>query len=177
LVSRPRDDGRRRYVCARRPGSDSCGKLAIVADELEEFVGEMVLLRLEGPALAVALAAQNGEREDVHQRTVDQAAEQLDELAKLYADQKIGATEWMTARAPIEDRLSRAEADLGRSTGTTAISELATGGNDLRARWSSLSMSRQRAILSALIEYVSIGGAVRGRNRFDPDRVAPVWKA
>jgi DNA invertase Pin-like site-specific DNA recombinase len=176
LVSRPRDDGRRRYVCARRPGANSCGKLAIVSDKLEEFVVEMVLLRLEGPELSRALAAQNGHREDVHQQTVDQAAEQLEELANLYAEQKVGAREWLAARAPIEERLRRAESDLARSNGSTAVAEFVGTGSNLRELWGDLPMSRQRAILAALIDQVAIGPAVRGRNRFDPDRVAPVWQ-
>src|SRR5262249_34876148 len=59
LTSRPKEDGRRRYVCARRPNSDACGKLAVVADELEELIVEMVLQSVEGPDLTRALAARN----------------------------------------------------------------------------------------------------------------------
>lgn len=176
LVSRPRDDGRRRYVCARRPGAESCGKLAIVSDELEALVVEMVLLRLEGPALARALAAQNGDGEDVHQRTVDAANEQLEELAKLYAERKVSATEWMAARGPIEDRLQGAKSQLARNNGSRAVAEFIGTGLDLRGLWSDLPLSRRRAVLAALIDYVSIGPAVRGRNRFDPERVTPVWR-
>ena len=109
LISRPRDDGRRRYVCARRPDSDACGKMAVVADELEELIAETVLQRLEGPDLARALAAQNGDREDVHQREVDEANEQLEELARVYGEQQITASEWMAARGPIEERLAERE--------------------------------------------------------------------
>ena len=44
LVSRPRDDGRRRYICAKGVNFDGCGRLYIVADELEAHVVEAVLL-------------------------------------------------------------------------------------------------------------------------------------
>ncbi len=77
LVSRPRADGRRRYVCARRPGSSACGKMAILAEDLEALVTEMVLQRLEGPALFRALAARGGGSDEGYQRVIDEANGQL----------------------------------------------------------------------------------------------------
>jgi DNA invertase Pin-like site-specific DNA recombinase len=176
LVSRPRDDGVRRYVCARRPASDACGKMAVLADQLEELITEAVLESIEGPELTRALAAQNGDREDVHQRAVDEAAEQLDELARLYGDQQITVSEWLAARGPIEERLEKAEAALARSNGTSAIGEYLGHSSALRDSWTGLPLSRQRAILSAVLEHVTIDPARRGYNRFDPERVVPTWK-
>lgn len=176
LTSRPRGDKRRRYICARQPGSDSCGKLAVLSDDLEALIVETVLQRLEGPALSRALAAQDGHREDVHQQAVDDAAAQLEELAGLYAEQRVSASEWLAARAPIEERLHRAKLDLARSNGTSAVAEFVGQGSALRTSWDGLSLSRRRAILGAVLEHVTIGPAVRGRNRFDPERVSPLWR-
>ncbi|MBS1842954.1 MAG: recombinase family protein [Actinobacteria bacterium] len=176
LVARPRQDKRRRYVCARQPGSEACGKLAILSDELEEMVVEMVLHRLDGEALPRALAAQHDDRGDDHQQEVDAAAAQLEELAGLYAAQSISAAEWMAARGPIEERLERAKRKLADVDGTTAIHAYLGGGQDLRERWKELSMDRQRAVLGALIDHITIGPALVGRNFFDPDRVAPTWR-
>jgi site-specific DNA recombinase len=175
LISRPRDDGRRRYVCGRRPGSKACGKLAVVADELEELVVEMVSFRLEGPDLARALASRNGSDEDVHQREVDEAAGQLEELAAAYGDRKITMVEWLAARGPIEARLERAKAALARSSGAGAVVEFIGNTSALRDSWDGLPLERRRAILFAVIDYVTIGPARRGFNRFDPGRVKPVW--
>ena len=177
LTSRPRSDRRRRYVCARRPGVDSCGKIAVLSDDLEELIVETVLHRLEGPALSRALAAQDGHREDVHQEAVDDAAAHLEELTGLYADKRISATEWMAAKAPIEERLHRAKLDLARCNGTSAVADFVGHGSALRDSWGGLPLSRQRAILGAVLEHVTIGPAVRGRNRFDPERVSPRWRA
>ena len=176
LTSRPRDDGRRRYVCARRPASDACGKIAVLADDLEQLIVETVLHRLEGPDLARALAAQNGDREDVHQRAVDEANEQLEELARVYGEQRITASEWLAARGPIEERLQAAKAALARSNGTSAVAEFIGHGSALRDSWRGLPLSRQRAILAAVLDDVTINSARRGFNRFDPERVAPKWK-
>lgn len=176
MVSRPRGDGRRRYVCARRPGSSGCGKMAILSRDLEELVMEMVFQRLEGPALPRALSARDGIREENHQRAVDQANRQLEELASLYAEQRISVSEWMAARAPIEERLRRAKIDLARSTGTVALEQFAGGGTNLREIWPTLSLSRKRAILFAVLDSITIAAAVRGLNRFDPRRVSPNWR-
>src|SRR6266511_3723657 len=55
LVSRPRSDGERRYVCATGPGFSGCGKTAILAAALEVFLAEAVLDRLDTPELEAAL--------------------------------------------------------------------------------------------------------------------------
>jgi site-specific DNA recombinase len=176
LVSRPRADGRRRYVCARRPGSAACGKMAVLADELEELVTEMILQQLEGPALARALAARGGSSDESYQRVVDEANVQLEELAALYADQSISASEWIAARGPIEERLSKAKAMLARTAGASALEQFVRGGPSIRETWPSLSLSRKRAILFAVLDSITISAAIRGLNRFDPRRVAPNWR-
>jgi site-specific DNA recombinase len=176
LISRPRGDKRRRYVCARNPAIANCGKLAILSDEVEELVVEMVLQRLEGPELSRALTARVGDDDDAHQGVIDDANAQLEELARLHGEQKIGLTEWLAARSPIEDRLERAKRNLAQSNGTAAITSYVGEGPELRSTWSDLPMSRQRAVLFAVIDHITIAPAVKGRNTFDPDRVQPTWK-
>jgi site-specific DNA recombinase len=175
MVSRPRTDGRRRYVCARQPGSTACGKMAVVADLVEELVAEMVFQRLEGPALSRALAARDGGSENTAQRVIDEANGQLEELAALYAAQQISAPEWMAARKPIEERLKRAKVDLARSAGISAVDQF-RGEADLRGVWPDMSLSRKRAVLFAVLDSITIAPAVRGLNRFDPSRVVPIWR-
>jgi DNA invertase Pin-like site-specific DNA recombinase len=174
MTSRPRSDGRRRYVCARRPGSSACGRMAILSEEVEELVVEMVFQRLEGPALAQALAAKAGSREEIHQQTIDEANAQLEELAALYAGQQISASEWMAARNPIDERLRQAKVALARTTGTSALEPFEA--TPIRTTWPDLSLSRKRAILFAVFEAIAINSAVRGRSQFDPSRVAPRWR-
>ena len=47
----------------------------------------------------------------------------------------------------------------------------------LRARWADLPLSRQRAIVAAVLDRAIVAPAVRGRTAFDPARVTPVWRA
>jgi len=46
----------------------------------------------------------------------------------------------------------------------------------LRERWVDLPLTRQRAIVAAILDHVVVGSGRRGYNRFDPDRLNPVWR-
>ncbi len=54
LISRP-NHGQRTYLCGSGPGLTGCGRVAIRAEPLEDFVSAAVLYRLDSPALAAAL--------------------------------------------------------------------------------------------------------------------------
>jgi site-specific DNA recombinase len=115
LVSRPREDGSRRYVCASGPGFGGCGKVTIVADQLEQFVVEAVLHRLDSPDLPRAL---NGSVTDTDgaqwQTEIEHAQAKLDELAELWGAGTSNRSEWLKARAPIEKRQTVAKKRLAR---------------------------------------------------------------
>ena len=55
LVARPRSGGQRRYACAKGPGFSGCGKTYINAEEVERFVTEAVLHRLDSAELQRAI--------------------------------------------------------------------------------------------------------------------------
>ena len=55
LVARPRTGGQRRYACAKGVGFSGCGKTYITAEDVERFVTEAVLHRLDSPQLQQAV--------------------------------------------------------------------------------------------------------------------------
>jgi hypothetical protein len=86
LVSRPRADGVRRYVCASGPGFGGCGKTTVLADPLERFIAAGVLHRLESPRLPEAITrSPNGRDGSEWQAEVERAQAKLDELALVTA--------------------------------------------------------------------------------------------
>ena len=176
LVSRPRADGRRRYVCARGPGFHGCGRTYIVADELETLITEAVLYRLETPKLVGHLAHRDDGDADAHQAELDAATAQEAELADAYGRQQITMTEWLAAREPIATRLDTARRALSRLAGTTALDEYLGHTDVLRNGWDTLPLLRRRAIIAAVLDHTIIGPGAPGRNRFDPRRVDPIWK-
>jgi site-specific DNA recombinase len=178
LVSRPREDGARRYVCASGPNFGGCGKTTIMADPLEQFIVEAVLHRLDSPELPRAL---NGNVStdpagEEWQAEFERAQGQLDELAQMWAEREITRGEWVSARAPIEKRLDTARRRLAAINRTTELSPHLGNAQELREQWQAMTLTRQKQIVAALLQHVVVGPGRRGYNRFDPVRLTAVWR-
>jgi len=178
MVSRPRGDGERRYVCNAGPGLPGCGRTAILADHLEPFVVDAVLRRLDSPGLAAALSGAHAPASASAEtrRELDDAAAHLEELARAYGEKKITLREYLAARPVIEKRMESARNALNIDTRAAALSAYLGDPGALRREWSDLALPRQHSIVAALLDHVVIAPAVRGRNRFDPTRVTPAWR-
>lgn len=179
LIARPQANGARRYVCATGPGHSGCGRMAILAEPVEAFLVEAVLLQLDAPAVAAALAgaAAADAATAAEHDALRQDREQFDELAKAYGDRVVTFPEWLAARAPIEARIDAAQRKLSRMSRSAAIDPYVGHSSALRATWPTKPLNGQRSIVSALLERAVIRPAVRGRTAFDPDRIDPVWRA
>jgi hypothetical protein len=168
----------RRYVCLSGPDHGGCGRTMIVAVPVEELVTDAVLFRLDTPELAAALAGRAaGDKQAAalgDQLAADRA--QLDELAALYAEKAISVREWMAARRPIEDRIERDSRRLGQLTQSDALSGLVGNGTELRRRWNDLNLTRQAAIVAAILDHAVIGPGTPGARTFDPNRVELHWR-
>ena len=168
----------RRYVCLSGPDHGGCGRLTIVAGPLEELVTAAVLYRLDTPELADALAGRAAQDEQAAALADAVAAdrEQLDELARLYAERAIPAREWLAARNPIEERVQAGEKRLGRMTRSETLTGLVGNAERLRGEWAELNLTRQHAIITAVLDHVVISPGVSGAREVDPDRADPVWR-
>lgn len=177
LVSHPRQN-KRRYVCKTGHDFVGCGKTYIAGPRVEELIYEAVLYRLDTPDLQAALSGQASQDQQVAMLVEQVAVEQahLDELADLYATREITATEWTRARKPIEGRLKTAKGRLSRMQRTTVLDGVVGNASQLRGQWPALNLNRQRAIVAAVLDHAVVGPGQRGGNRFDPDRVRPVWR-
>lgn len=178
LVARPRGDSTRRYVCAKGPGLAGCGKIAILAEPLEVLITEAVLYRLDTPELAAALAgvAAADAEADAAQHSLTADREQLEELARGYGERQITFPEYLAARKPIEARIEAGRRTVSRLTQTGAIEAHIGDSANLRAAWADLPLTRQRAIVAAVLDRAVVRPGVRGRTRFDPDRIEPIWR-
>jgi site-specific DNA recombinase len=176
LVARPRDDGSRRYVCASGPGSGGCGKTTVVAEQLETFIVEAVLHRLDAPDLPRALNDSTTDDGSEWQAEIEQTQAKLDELAELWAEGTIGRSEWLKARAPLEKRQTLAKKRLAALNRTTALEPHLGDVAGLREKWAEMNLTRQQQIVAALLDHVVVGPARRGYNRFDSSRLTPVWR-
>lgn len=177
LVSRPREDGTKRYVCASGPGSAGCGRIAITADHVDSVVAEAVLFRLDSPELAASLQGRADNPAAAEwQVEAERAQGRLDELAGAYAEERIGLQEWLTARGGIEQRLQAARKKLATLNQVTALDGYLGNASELREQWPTMPLSRQAAIVAAVLDHAVIRPAIPGRNTLDPGRISLVWR-
>jgi len=178
LVARPRDTGKRRYACAKGHGFSGCGKTYINADEVEAFVAEAVLIRLDSAALQRTLERRQRKAPDAQRwlAEMEQAQEQLVELATAYGNRELTMDELRAARKPIEERLTNARKQLGKVSRSSVLDQYVGKGEGLRAEWDSLDLNQQHAIVAAVLDSVVVGPGRRGYNRFDESRLTPRWR-
>jgi DNA invertase Pin-like site-specific DNA recombinase len=175
LYASPRENSRR-YVCLKGPDHGGCGRLTVVAEPLEGMLVEAVLQRLDGPELADVLAGRRGDAATAELSeglAGDQA--QLDELAVMFGKQEISAREWRSAREPVERRMAERQRQLSALTRTDALTGLPGNGGQLRDQWETFSLSRQAAIVAAVLDHAVIEAGQLGARSLDPSRVRAVW--
>jgi len=177
LVARPRAGGQRRYACAKGPGFSGCGKTYINAEEVERFVVEAVLYRVDTPEVAAALEGRpaDPDLQPLYEQ-LDADAAQLEELAAAYGQRLLTMPELLAARKPIEQRVTATRKQLSRVTRRSTLESFVGKGEELRALWDSLDLSQQHAVVAAVLDHVVVGPGRRGYNRFDESRLRPVWR-
>ena len=177
LVSRPRAGGARGYTCAKGPNFSGCGRVSIGADKLEQFVVEAVLYRLDTPELAAALSGVPSDPDaERWQEEIIQSQAQLEELAGVYGRREITLAEWQAARLPIERRVTDAKKQLSKLSRFSSLDGHIGNGSLLRERWPTLPLTRQHAIVAAVLDHIDVAPGRRGLNRFDPSRLTAVWR-
>lgn len=169
---------RRRYVCMSGPDHGGCGRLSAVAEPVEQLVTNAVLYTLDTPELAAALSGKDSP--DQQARALGDEIERLEakqsELADAYGTDLITMTEWRRAGATVTERLETARRRLASRTRTDTLHGLLGNATALAQQWPTLSLSRQHAIIRALVESITIGPGTRGAQVFDPDRLTIMWR-
>jgi DNA invertase Pin-like site-specific DNA recombinase len=168
-----------RYLCRSGHDFGGCGKMAITARPLEAWMTEAVLQRLDSAEMADALAGHT--RDDAHAAAlyekVSADTEKLADLAVMWADGELDASQWRTARTRLEQRVTENRRTLARMRGTSVVDGWIGNGSELRDRWAGLNLTRQTAIVRALIDHIVIQPAtIPGLRGLDPGRVQAVWR-
>jgi site-specific DNA recombinase len=181
MVGRSKGGTRRRaYMCDGQPGRPGCGRMFIDADGTDQVIAAMAAQALTSAEFRAAL-------EQIHARPGDEdllaeIAECEAELSELAADlghRRITRPEWLAARGPIETRMQKAQRQLGASDVPRRLKELPGDRSELQARLldPEEEASSRRAIIQIAIERVWVRPGLKGRHRFDPDRLDPIWRA
>lgn len=171
LVARPRSDKRRSYVCASGPGFHGCGKIRVLASALEEDVRGQVAMTIDADPLPKVQGAGDVPRLLAQ---IDQAEAAEAELSTdYYVHRSVTRAQFQAATAALEAKLDALRSEVGRHEvarrtplDADAVALLADDEPSLR----------QRAVVAGVVESVTVGPAVRGRNRYDPTRVQIAWR-
>jgi site-specific DNA recombinase len=154
-------DAKRRYVCPPRT-LGGCSGVAILTAETDAEITRRVLEALDSPTMREALtdAATDAPTDPLGERA--EAEARMAELAGDYAAGQLTRGEWQAARSVLVARLDAAPAVARRALRLPAnVGEV----------WPALDLETRRAIIAEVIERVTVTPAVRGRARFDPDRL------
>lgn len=174
-------NGRRQYRCDSAPGRDGCGRVSIDADGADDVVAGWVAETLANPDLRAALLRRRGaaapDEEGLLAVMADCEAE-LEQLAADHGGRLIGRAEWLAARGPVLARLEDAKRALAAVDTVRVLEDVPAGYAELRAFLlnADKAVSRRRAVVFQVLERVEVESAVRGRRRFDPERLSPQWR-
>jgi hypothetical protein len=138
------NNGKRAYICHPGPGFDGCGRLAVIAEPVEEIVVEAVLYRLDTPALAREVRKQQGAK---HQDGADEIATleaRMNELAELWAAGEMTRAEWTSARKVLSERLTAARSRTTDAAISSAIAPYMREAGLLRRAWPRLANEQRR---------------------------------
>ncbi|PMC63034.1 hypothetical protein CJ204_02020 [Corynebacterium xerosis] len=169
----------RRYYCRRRLHLDNGRGLhsACHADELDAYVTEVVLSRLERIDIRAHLALSGGSVDEVAELNGrrGQLRARLDDLDAAVAAGTLSTDRYLAVAPKIEEQLGQLDGQLADLAGAdNALTPLAET-DDVRKWWDAASIDLRRGVLDALVT-VHIGRGLPGRKRFDPDRITFEWK-
>jgi DNA invertase Pin-like site-specific DNA recombinase len=175
LVARPKGDGRRCYVCATDGGG--CGKIRCLALPLEEAVAQIADAIHRDRALERPAPRRDEGKEVRSELEADTGS--LEELAReRFVTRSLTNAEFKAAREPLVQRIEAAQARLATIERGSARRQLFETLDEVEVPpWEqkdpdATEVDAWRAWIAEVVDRVTVGPAVRGRNQFDPDRVA-----
>jgi len=189
LVARPRDDGRRRYVCASGVNFNGCGKIHRLAEPVEELVREQLFAALDSQdwndalqaATHAADTAKTRERELLAALKADEAA--LDHAERAHFIERdldgrpvLSRPRFLRLKRELEASMEGTRRKLAKTISGQALGSFPKGGEELRAAWAAGSLSWRRALLATYVDRVILRPCLKGRNKFDPTKVKVVWR-
>lgn len=164
-------NGRRGYLCKKAPGYPGCGRMAAMSVHVDDFVTKVVLARFaQSPATREALRGPQTNEDDEAVNEIQLCDDRIKEAAAAWANGEITMAGWSEAERQLLAKREAARRTLGQRRRVDALH----GIDDPVQQWPTLSLDRQHALLSALIERIVILPA-KGGPTFDNDRVDIRW--
>lgn len=180
MLARPRIRNgvtRRDYACIAEPGRHGCGKNKVIAEGLEEAIGDGLVIEYGRLAKSGALAVEVADDGGV---SIEAAAisSKLAALARKWGSGEFDDVQHDAASAALVERRGQLAALVRRDVARVPalLAEYAGDPDRLKSDWPSFSFDRQRAFVTAIVGDVVITSAP-GKPHFEPGRLAASpWK-
>lgn len=182
LQSQRSNSRRRGYACRQRiPAEQACSGVRIAADPLEDHVAAEVLARYASPRVRqriLALAGPGAQGGAAGQ--IAELEERLAELGRERARGEIDKIAFQAAQDEIRRQLRTLRGRVRHEEQARGLPpDLPTTPQELAQWWRSeeATLERKRALITAVLDHVSIGpGIMKGNRNYEPERVNFVWK-
>ena len=154
------------------PPFDGCGHIKVDADALEADVFERIKVAVDLPEFAKTLAAGDDAAASAAHAEVDSLTTQLTSMATAFGAGAFSLDEWNAMRPQFVARRDAAQHRLDSLRGHDALQRIT---RPLRDAWDKLDDAARREVVRVVVREVRVNSAVRGRPRYDQDRVTIVW--
>ena len=174
LIARPTGSGKRAYICppvASNPELAGCGHVKILADWLEGHVKEQVMSVFDPALVTQAVVELAGEIDATEVAAeIGRLEQALDEVSKdYYSERLLTRSQFDTSHRALTAKLKAARGSLVPPEASLVVD------GDLGEWWESAEVADRRDLVKLVVERVDVAAGVRGRNKFDPERIKIVW--
>ena len=167
--------GHRNYTCTLSK------HVARRANQVDEFVTEVVLERLRAPDAAEVFAPEAPDTSGLHVEAQG-IRERLSELSRMYADGAIDGGQLAEATGRLRDKLEDVNRRIGAASSANVLASFRDA--DPAEVWETLDLERRRAVIDTLMTvHIHKGRKGRppgwkpGEPYFDPSSIEVEWKA
>jgi hypothetical protein len=167
LVSRPRGDGAACYVCSSDCGG--CGKIRSLAEPLETDLIARLWSAIDLGRLQEAVSAP--EDHSAAERAVQDLEDHAALLLDMLGARELSRDDYNRAKARNDAQLVQARASLVRDLDAEREDSLRSSLIDVRERWDGLDVEEQRLYLTVAFTSIVVMPAIRGLNRYQPERL------
>ncbi len=168
--------GRRGYLCRKELGPKRCGRVSVLADDIEPVVLTLMEERLESDNLRRALRQQQLDNaqwmraSDAYQHAVGR----LRELGREYALERLTRAEWIASRKALLAQIAELEPAVTADRSSGVLAEFVGDARHFRELWPAMDKARRRTVVGAIIREATVWPA---RNPLAPvaERIQVWW--
>ncbi len=162
--------GQERYRCWK------CLGVAISKPDAEETIRDIVCARLARPDATELLIDREAPDLDALSAEANTIRARRIELATEFADGELTAAELRAARERLNTNLEAIEAKMSDAAAKRVFADIPLGTDRVYGAFTRLDPDRQRAIINVMMTATILPVGKRGRQPFDPERIAIEWR-